>query len=104
MATVQDPVCGMTIDSDTAKARVEVEGRTYYFCSASCREAFEADPERYVGGAAQSAAGAREQLEQHEPPYTTLGFLTSPKFGAAGSGGLEYERLPEAHGGDGGRR
>ena len=38
-----------------------------------------------------------EQLEQHEPPYTTLGFLTSPKFGSAGSGGLEYERLPEAH-------
>ena len=45
----------------------------------------------------QSATTQREQLEQHEPPYTTLGFLTSPKFGSAGSGGLEYERIPEAH-------
>ena len=44
-----------------------------------------------------NARNELEQLEQHEPPYTTLGFLTSPKFGSAGSGGLEYERLPEAH-------
>jgi len=36
-------------------------------------------------------------LEQHEPPYTTTPWFTAPKFGAAGSGGLEYERLPEAH-------
>ena len=89
----------MSVDSDTAAERVEYAGATYYFCSADCREAFEADPERYVGaaGVAGSAHDPAGQLEQHEPPYTTWGFLTSPKFGAAGSGGLEYERLPEAH-------
>ena len=38
-----------------------------------------------------------EVMEQHEPPYTTKGRMTAPKFGSAGSGGLEYERLPEAH-------
>ena len=43
-------------------------------------------------------------LEQHESPYTTTGWLTAPKFGAAGSGGLEYERLPEAHDERGERR
>lgn len=37
------------------------------------------------------------ELEQHEPPYTTTGWFTAPKFGVAGSGGLEYELLPEAH-------
>lgn len=37
-------------------------------------------------------------LERHEPPYTVTAWFVAPKFGAAGSGGLEYERLPEAHG------
>lgn len=36
-------------------------------------------------------------LERHEPPYTVTGWLVAPKFGAAASGGFEYERLPEAH-------
>ena len=36
--------------------------------------------------------------ERHEPPYTTTGkWFTVPKFGSAGSGGAEYEPLPEAH-------
>jgi YHS domain-containing protein len=97
MATVKDPVCGMTIDSESAKTRTEVRGQTYYFCSSGCATAFEADPERYAPQASEVAQPEQERLEEHEPPYTTLGFLTSPKFGAAGSGGLEYERLPEAH-------
>ena len=96
MATVNDPVCGMTIESESAKARREVDGSTYYFCSSECVAKFDAAPEKYRTTASESAA-PEEQLEQHEPPYTTMGFLTSPKFGAAGSGGLEYERLPEAH-------
>jgi hypothetical protein len=28
------------------------------------------------------------------PPHTTTGKITSPKFGSAGSGGLEYEPGP----------
>ena len=97
MATVKDPVCGMIIESESAAARAEVAGQVVYFCSSECATTFEANPERYAHPTAASETG-HEQLEQHEPPYTTtLGFLTSPKFGAAGSGGLEYERLPEAH-------
>lgn len=38
MATVTDPVCGMTIDSATAAAHEEYAGATYYFCSPACRE------------------------------------------------------------------
>ena len=99
MAQLKDPVCGMTIDSETATERVTVGGETYYFCSEQCRKAFESDVERYVPrpAVAADAAEPQEELEKHEPPYTTWGFLTSPKFGSAGSGGLEYERLPEAH-------
>ncbi len=29
--------------------------------------------------------------EEPNPPHTTTGFFTAPKFGAAGSGGLEIE-------------
>jgi predicted small metal-binding protein len=36
-------------------------------------------------------------MERHEPPHTTTGPLTAPKFGSAGSGGAEYEPIPEQH-------
>lgn len=42
-----DPVCGMTVDVADARYRATREGRTVYFCSASCLEAFEQDPARF---------------------------------------------------------
>jgi P-type Cu+ transporter len=38
MAT--DPVCGMQVPESPDALQVEVRGRTYYFCSEGCREAF----------------------------------------------------------------
>jgi len=52
VAAAIDPVCGMTVDPATAKHRAEHRGEAYYFCAARCRERFEADPERYLGGPA----------------------------------------------------
>jgi len=46
--TVQDPVCGMTLSRADAAASATWEGQTYYFCCVSCREAFEADPQRHL--------------------------------------------------------
>jgi YHS domain-containing protein len=48
MAMVTDPVCGMRIDSDDAVATAEHEGKTYYFCSRACHDAFVADPASYA--------------------------------------------------------
>lgn len=45
---IKDPVCGMAMDPDTAEYNVSYEGRTYYFCSADCLEAFEDSPEEYA--------------------------------------------------------
>ena len=42
---VKDPVCGMMVDSATAKHRAEHNSTSYYFCSARCAERFRADPE-----------------------------------------------------------
>jgi len=33
--------------------------------------------------------------EEQNPPRTTRGFFTAPKFGSAGSGGAEFEPGPE---------
>jgi Cu+-exporting ATPase len=43
-----DPVCGMEVDEAEAPATTEFEGRTYYFCSESCRDEFEASPSLYA--------------------------------------------------------
>jgi len=36
-----------------------------------------------------------ESLEEPNPPRTTRGIFTAPKFGSAGSGGAEFEPGPE---------
>ena len=92
----RDPVCGMTVDSATAEAESTYGSHHFYFCSKACRDRFDADPTRYAGA---TAAGRDEnvELEGHEPPIMTKDGITVPKFGSAGSGGAEYERIPEQH-------
>lgn len=94
----RDPVCGMYVDTATAKYQSSFEGRTYYFCAPGCKRTFDANPAHYAESRApeREAQGA-ERLEHHEPPFTKSDGIVAPKFGAAGSGGAEYERLPEAH-------
>jgi Cu+-exporting ATPase len=43
-----DPVCGMTIEPDTAAAAWEHEGTVYYFCSVGCMERFRDDPAHFL--------------------------------------------------------
>lgn len=44
----KDPVCGMTVDPETAAAKIEYKGQTYYFCCPGCKAAFEKDPKKYL--------------------------------------------------------
>jgi Cu+-exporting ATPase len=46
--THRDPVCGMELTPETAKATSEYQGRTYYFCSLEDKETFDKNPEKYV--------------------------------------------------------
>jgi len=48
MATVIDPICKMDIDPETAVAKEEYKGKTYYFCAKMCQEKFKKDPEKYA--------------------------------------------------------
>ncbi len=43
----KDPVCGMEIEEKKAAGTIEYKGRTYYFCSAICKAAFEKSPAKY---------------------------------------------------------
>lgn len=43
-----DPVCKMEVDPETAVAKAEYKGQTYYFCAPGCKAAFEKDPEKYL--------------------------------------------------------
>jgi protein SCO1/2 len=44
-----DPVCRMAVSASKDGPHAEFEGRTYYFCSRTCRELFLKDPSRYAG-------------------------------------------------------
>lgn len=46
----RDVVCGMQVDPlKAAKSRqCQYNGKTYYFCSKSCKNKFDANPTQYV--------------------------------------------------------
>jgi len=56
----RDPVCGMSVDPNSARARVEHSGKTYYFCCAGCAKKFEADPQKFLAA------------EEHSVPLAAL--------------------------------
>lgn len=43
-----DPICGMSVDTQTARFTADHAGQTYYFCAPGCQRTFEADPQRYL--------------------------------------------------------
>jgi Cu+-exporting ATPase len=45
---IKDPVCGMEIDAASAATSRQLGKQTFYFCSQSCAEKFDADPARYL--------------------------------------------------------
>ena len=55
--TVPDPVCGMTVNRRITDFATTIGANTYYFCAESCREAFVADPQKYLNPAPQKKKG-----------------------------------------------
>jgi Cu+-exporting ATPase len=46
--TVKDPVCGMSVDPETAEFRYDWCEVTYYFCSEHCLNKFKKEPDTYI--------------------------------------------------------
>lgn len=53
--THRDPVCGMVVTGGDAPFKQQAVGKTYYFCSAFCRDTFAASPSFYLPAAAGSS-------------------------------------------------
>src|SRR5256712_14013152 len=62
-----DPVCGMTVDEQTAPATAVHNGTTYYFCAPGCKRTFEKDPEAVLRGGPKSKGHAPEQMGTMAP-------------------------------------
>src|SRR5882762_9906466 len=63
-----DPVCGMTVNRDSAAGSYEYEGKTYYFCSTHCLNKFREDPERFLNKAKEPTTP--EPIEIARKPST----------------------------------
>ena len=57
-----DPVCGMKVDRATA-VRVDLDGKTFHFCTAGCARAFEAEPRKYLAGGHAAAPGRSAHIQ-----------------------------------------
>src|SRR2546427_7086842 len=53
-----DPVCGMTVDEQTAPASAVHNGTRYYFCAPGCKRTFEKDPEAVLKGGSRGMGHA----------------------------------------------
>ncbi len=96
LATVKDPVCGMSVDPSQAASFCEHEGQPYYFCCRHCLEKFRVEPARYLGlrqdvvqiglaspsDDAAPAAGAVYTCPMH-PEVVSDGPASCPKCGMA---------------------
>ena len=65
-----DPVCGMTVDPDSAAGSYEYAGSTYYFCNKSCLNRFRQSPESFVGGVAGREKESRVEASAESNVYT----------------------------------
>ena len=81
MAT--DPVCGMTVDEQTAAGSAEYEGERYYFCSTHCLHKFQAAPEHYTRPPATSAVPPAVYTCPMHPEIRQDAPGTCPKCGMA---------------------
>jgi Cu+-exporting ATPase len=84
VTALKDPVCGMNVNSTTAKHRLEHAGKSLYFCCASCAEKFKANPEKYL---TQPSRAQSDNLVGLGPP--AIRPSASPL--SPGSGSQEFE-------------
>ncbi|HWR54323.1 MAG TPA: efflux RND transporter periplasmic adaptor subunit [Bryobacteraceae bacterium] len=55
-----DPVCGMEVEKESGAITTVYRGKTYWFCSKSCKADFEENPAKYLSGSvATSGTGLR---------------------------------------------
>ena len=90
---VKDPVCGMSVETETAKHRHTHDGIDYFFCNPKCKAKFEASPESYtkaidpVCGMTVTKATAKHTLTREGTDY----YFCNPKCKT------KFEASPDAY-------
>ena len=70
--TQRDPVCGMDIEPQSAFAKREHTGQTFYFCSQSCVDQFDKDPNHFMPTSATTGFNAERTLSRVELPIVDM--------------------------------
>lgn len=65
--SLSDPVSGQTFSPGSSTVSTVYRGRAYYFASRENRDAFEADPEKYIASA--PAAGQSLESDTYRRPH-----------------------------------
>jgi P-type Cu+ transporter len=74
----RDPVCGMSVDPEKAKAKVEHGGKSYHFCSPGCAKRFEQAPGQFLSATAPGTASPGIQTAAAaKPALASLPILAS---------------------------
>src|SRR5438270_3579552 len=76
--TVVDPVCGMYVVPEKARAKASYDGKEFFFCSAACAEKFKAEPQAYLN------------QQKSNPALVQLGAMAPSSKSAAGPAAGEY--------------
>jgi len=67
-----DPICGMTVEPESAAGKFDYKGQTYYFCSVHCQKLFQTDPAKYLTAAQARQSGEPQGHQaQHHQHYQT---------------------------------
>ena len=101
--TTTDPVCAMSVNPSQAAGSVVHNGRTYYFCSKSCQQKFQADPAKFTvdtlrfappppstGGTIYTCPMHPEVRQVHPGACPKCGMPLEPVAGAPAATKVEY--------------
>ncbi len=86
-AKSKDPVCGMAVNTATARFEVVHNGKEYFFCSAGCLTKFEAHPEKILASAPQPMGSGLVSLGGPALVMPTMG-RQSAVLNATSAGGF----------------
>ena len=99
---MKDPVCGMTVEPESAAGLSEYQGKRYYFCSEKCLRKFEQEPTTYLDGKRKPKVAATHDQRIYtcpmHPEIEQVGPGDCPKCGMdlePKEAGAEEEENPE---------
>jgi Cu+-exporting ATPase len=78
-----DPVCKMRVLPETAAARYDHQGKTYYFCAVRCMERFKADPGSFLTATPKPEVRGGTYTCPMHPEVRQQGPGSCPKCGMA---------------------